>query len=134
MMLLQDGWTALSFASQNGHTATVKALMDRGAQVNLQNKVIYNRVRLISTPLYILPVEPEIWDGSELIRCEVDHPAFQLNWTYYLFYHLSNFFLINKCYGCRMGVPPFTLLLSTGIPLRSRRSWIEGHRLTFRIR
>jgi len=29
--------------------------------------------------------------------------------------------------------PPSTSPLRTGIPLRFRRSWIEGHRLTFRI-
>jgi len=30
--------------------------------------------------------------------------------------------------------PPFTLPLGTDVPLRSRRSWIEGHRSTFRMR
>jgi len=69
-----------------------------------------------------------------LLMGEVDLPSFQHVWIYYLFYHLSNIFSINKCYWCRMGVPPFTSPLGTGIPLRSRRSWIEGHRLTFKIR
>jgi len=33
-----------------------------------------------------------------------------------------------------MELPPFTLLLRKGIQLRFRCWWIEGHRLTFRIR
>ena len=39
--LVQDSWIALHIASFNGHTATVQALIDRGAQVDLQEKVRY---------------------------------------------------------------------------------------------
>ena len=41
---LQDGWTALMVASQEGHVECVRMLLDRGAEVNMQNKV--------SGPLY----------------------------------------------------------------------------------
>ena len=41
--LVQDGRTALHLASFNGHTATVQALIDSGAQVDLQDKVGYRR-------------------------------------------------------------------------------------------
>ena len=35
----QDGWTALMRASLLGHMECVKVLLDRGADVNMQNKV-----------------------------------------------------------------------------------------------
>ena len=35
----QDGWTALMRASWSGHVEPVKVLLDRGADVNKQNKV-----------------------------------------------------------------------------------------------
>ena len=40
--LVQDGGTALLIASLNGHTATVHALIDRGAQVDLLDMVRYS--------------------------------------------------------------------------------------------
>ena len=36
---LQDGWTALMMASEAGHMECVKVLLDKGAEVNKQNKV-----------------------------------------------------------------------------------------------
>ena len=35
----QDGWTALMVASRNCHTECVKVLLDRGADVNMQDEV-----------------------------------------------------------------------------------------------
>ena len=35
----QDGWTALMLASGSGHMECVTVLLDRGAEVNMQNKV-----------------------------------------------------------------------------------------------
>ena len=35
----QYGWTALMKASESGHMECVKVLLDRGADVNMQNKV-----------------------------------------------------------------------------------------------
>ena len=37
---LQDGWTALMKASVAGKVECVKVLLDRGAEVNMQDKVI----------------------------------------------------------------------------------------------
>ena len=36
---LQDGWTALIKASEAGQVGCVKVLLDRGAGVNMRNKV-----------------------------------------------------------------------------------------------
>ena len=36
---LQDGWTALMMASQAGHMECVKALLDKGADANIQDEV-----------------------------------------------------------------------------------------------
>ena len=36
---LQWGWTALSMASEAGQVECVKLLLDRGAEVNMQDKV-----------------------------------------------------------------------------------------------
>ena len=38
-LLLQDGWSALIQASQNGHFDVVDTLLQRGASVDLQNTV-----------------------------------------------------------------------------------------------
>ena len=38
-MRLQDGWTAVMVAAQNGHESTVGLLLDRGADVEARNKV-----------------------------------------------------------------------------------------------
>ena len=35
----QDGWTALMKASERGRMECVTVLLDRGAEVNMQNKV-----------------------------------------------------------------------------------------------
>ena len=36
---LQDGWTALMMASHAGHMECVQVLLDKGADVNKQDKV-----------------------------------------------------------------------------------------------
>ena len=36
---LQEGWTALLMASKAGHMECVKMLLDKGADVNMQDKV-----------------------------------------------------------------------------------------------
>ena len=36
---LQGGWTALMMASEAGHTESVQVLLDKGADVNMQDKV-----------------------------------------------------------------------------------------------
>ena len=36
---LQDGWSALMWAGYKGHTAVVQILLDKGASIDLQNKV-----------------------------------------------------------------------------------------------
>ena len=38
-LTLQDGWTALMVASHEGQVECVKMLLDRGAEVNMQNEV-----------------------------------------------------------------------------------------------
>ena len=38
-IILQAGWTALMEASSEGHLECVKELLDKGAQVNVQNEV-----------------------------------------------------------------------------------------------
>ena len=38
---LQDGFTPLLFASQEGHTAVVKLLLEAKANPDLQNKVMF---------------------------------------------------------------------------------------------
>ena len=38
MDLQQDGWSALMSASRNGHGEVVKILLEKGAQVDLQNQ------------------------------------------------------------------------------------------------
>ncbi len=40
IVLLQNGWTALIFASQNGHTELVKSLIEANASVDIQTQVI----------------------------------------------------------------------------------------------
>ena len=39
LLSLQDGGTALMMASERGHMECVKALLDKGADVNIQNNV-----------------------------------------------------------------------------------------------
>ena len=38
-LVLQDGWTALMFAAQNGHDSVVNTLLERGATFNHANTV-----------------------------------------------------------------------------------------------
>ena len=38
LLLLQNGWTALIIASQEGHTETVKCLIDAKASVDMQKE------------------------------------------------------------------------------------------------
>ena len=37
---IQDGWTALMWASRNGHTESQKVLLEAGADFSIQAKVI----------------------------------------------------------------------------------------------
>ena len=39
MLMNQDGETALTWAAQKGHAATVTLLLDRGASIDVANKV-----------------------------------------------------------------------------------------------
>ena len=39
MLLLQDGWTALHLACNNGHTEVAKCLLTNGANLSVTNKV-----------------------------------------------------------------------------------------------
>ncbi len=39
-LLLQDGWTALMLASEDGHTEMVKYLIEASASVDIQTQVI----------------------------------------------------------------------------------------------
>ena len=39
-VLLQEGWTALSLASWRGHTKVVDILVQAGALINIQDKVM----------------------------------------------------------------------------------------------
>ena len=39
MLLLQNGWTALHYACGNGHTETVKLLLNNNADISATNNV-----------------------------------------------------------------------------------------------
>jgi ankyrin repeat protein len=39
-LCIQDGWTALMIACNNGQKEIAEFLIDRGADMNIQNKVI----------------------------------------------------------------------------------------------
>ena len=41
---IQDGWSALMLASENGHRETTELLLQHLAQVNMQNKVTGHNV------------------------------------------------------------------------------------------
>ena len=60
---LQDGWTALMKASKAGHIECVKVLLDRGAEVNMQNKVSGVIIHLV----YAMPHVPRV------LSCEWRH-------------------------------------------------------------
>ena len=57
--LMQDGTTPLYMASQNGHEGAVKLLLDKGANVNQQDKV-YSTVCLTVCHLYKMLIAIEI--------------------------------------------------------------------------
>ena len=44
MVMTQEGLTALHFASQEGHVTIVRLLLEKGADVNICNKVVMDFV------------------------------------------------------------------------------------------
>ena len=55
---LQDGRTALMMASEAGQVECVKVLLDRGAEVNMQNKVIGVIIHCVHAMQHVPRVPP----------------------------------------------------------------------------
>ena len=49
----QDGWTALMYASDSGHTDIVQLLLSAGAKVDLQDAVVRHNINLRAMSLCI---------------------------------------------------------------------------------
>ena len=60
MVITQDGVTALSIASQNGHVTVVRLLLEKGADVNICDKVVMDFVSCTC-----------MWTFSQLALCYI---------------------------------------------------------------
>ena len=55
---VKDGWTALMMASDSGQVECVKVLLDRGAEVNMQDKVIGVIIQCVHAMQHVPRVPP----------------------------------------------------------------------------
>ena len=68
-IIYQDGWTALIFASQDGHKEVVKLLLDHGANKDLQSKV--SIIYVVSCMYVCMNVCMYVWINGCLDACKI---------------------------------------------------------------
>jgi hypothetical protein len=115
-------WTALHWASQNGHTETAMALVAAGADVHCKTDTGYGAGRCIAGPLVSVSfTDGEGGERAWLYRLLVRHTALAL-----IVRH-------GRLLG-RAGVPPCAGRRRTGTRRRRRRWWRQARTCTARTR
>ena len=74
---LQDGWAALMRASMVGHMECAKVLLEKGAEVNMQNEVSGVIIHCVYAMLHVPRVSSS---GSSTLLCSSGYRGMEFMW------------------------------------------------------
>jgi len=107
-MSMQDGRTALYYASWKGHTAVVRLLLKRKADVSICKEVCYNPYNCMACSTYLvlatLPLSVCVVHSDSAVQCTVPRQGLWLHVYLYGVQHCIHLVSFTAIYAASMNI------------------------------